>query len=146
MAAHLAGAAGCAEEKVFDLKLLPPGAGCSGLGVLGAYVVLTWEGDELAGCSHGPCPAGAAQPMECLAGVETPAVETGRALRVKAMIYGNPPTGDPILCGETATPSADLDMGEMTLRLECEASCQQMGCQPNVCANEQRQHCPEFHP
>jgi len=139
--------AGCGEDHVVDLRILPPSGTCPDLGAFGAYVVLTWEGDEFAGCAYSACPPGTTQPAQCLAGVETDAVVAGKAFRVKALLFGSPPTGAPVLCGEVADPSADLETDILDIKLECAETCVgQPRCDPTTCWNEQKQFCPEFHP
>ncbi len=130
-----------------DLRILPPTGTCPDLGELGAYVVMTWEGTEYLGCTHGPCPAGATQPGGCLAGVETLAVEAGKTFKTKAMVFGSPPTGAPVLCGETVAPDVGTNLEILDIRLECAETCAGgQPCDPVICWNVQKELCPEFHP
>lgn len=136
---------GCAEERVFDLRIQPPSVTCPPLGDLSDYVVLTWEGNQFVGCRHGPCPIGAELPEACLAGVETPAIEAGNGIRVEAMIFGPPPGEIPVLCGNAGTQVADLNLPKLDIRLECADSCpNEQPCKPIDCANDQKAFCPEF--
>ncbi len=135
-------ATGCGEDKFFPVTIQePPVAACPAL-QFDNYAVLVWQDPDFVGCLEGPCTTGIrANARDCVAGVETPALEPNRQARIKVMLFTGTPDQVPAWCGEGILGDVDFDTPKLDINLECGASCSNSACVPQTCFNERNLQC-----
>ena len=135
-------ALGCGEDKFFPITVQePPTATCPAL-QFDNYAVLVWQGNDFVGCQEGQCAGGVrTNARACVAGLQTPVLEPGKATRVKVMLFAGVPSDPPAWCGEGAVAEVDFDTPKLDVILECPTSCSSDPCQPQTCFNERNMLC-----
>jgi hypothetical protein len=142
-AALLVALLGCGEEQFFDVVLQEPqGTDCPAHNDFNGYAVLVWQGDnDFVGCVEDQCAVIGQSARECLAEVETDALEPGRSARIKVMLFDGPPNLPPVWCGDGVSPELDFDTARVDVGLKCADTCDNLPCQPETCLTERNALC-----